>query len=112
MEDMDTAISRAEHEEFRRLMESENARLEEENDRQNHRLAVLEKSVQQISNLAASTEKLATNMENMLKVQEQQGKRLETLEGRDGEMWRKVTGYIITAVVGIVIGFIFTQIGM
>ena len=109
---MDTAISRAEHEEFRRLMESENARLEEENDHQNHRLAVLEKSVQQISNLAASTEKLATNMENMLKVQEQQGKRLETLEGRDGEMWRKVTGYIITAVIGIMIGFIFTQIGM
>ena len=109
---MDTAISRAEHEEFRRLMESENARLEEENDRQNHRLAVLEKSVQQISNLAASTEKLATNMENMLKVQEQQGKRLETLEGRDGEMWRKVTGYIVTAIIGIVIGFIFTQVGM
>ena len=112
MKDMDTAISRAEHEEFRRLMESENARLEEENDRQNHRLAVLEKSVQQISNLAASTEKLATNMENMLKVQEQQGKRLETLEGRDGEMWRKVTGYIVTAIIGIVIGFIFTQVGM
>ena len=109
---MDTPISRAEHEEFRRLMESENSRLEEENDRQNHRLTVLEKSVQQISNLAASTEKLATNMENMLKVQEQQGKRLEMLEGRDGEMWRKVTGYIITAVIGIVIGFIFTQIGM
>mgnify|MGYP001083462428 CR=1 FL=1 len=109
---MDTPILRAEHEEFRRLMESENARLEEENDRQNHRIAILEKSVQQISNLAASTEKLATNMENMLKVQEQQGKRLETLEGQDGEMWRKVTGYIITVVVGIVIGFIFTQIGM
>ena len=72
---MDTQISRAEHEEFRRLMESENARLEEENDRQNHRINILEKSVQQISNLAASTEKLATNKENMLKVQEQQGDR-------------------------------------
>ena len=108
---MDTQISRAEHEEFRRLMESENARLEEENDRQNHRINILEKSVQQISNLAASTEKLATNKENMLKVQEQQGKRLETLESRDGEMWRKVTGHIITAVIGIVIEFLFQQIG-
>ena len=108
---MDAQISRAEHEEFRRLMESENARLEEENDRQNHRINILEKSVQQISNLAASTEKLATNKENMLKVQEQQGKRLETLESRDGEMWRKVTGHIITAVIGIVIEFLFQQIG-
>ena len=36
----------------------------------------------------------------------------ERLESRDGEMWRKVSGYIITAVIGIVIGFIFTQLGM
>ena len=109
---MDAPISRAEHEEFRRLMESENGRLKEENDRQNHRLAILEKSVQQISNLAASTEKLAVNMENMLKVQEQQGDRLEALESRDGEKWRSAVGYVLTAVLGIVIGFVFKQIGM
>ena len=109
---VDAPISRAEHEEFRRLMESENGRLKEENDRQNHRLAILEKSVQQISNLAASTEKLAVNMENMLKVQEQQGDRLEALESRDGEKWRSAAGYVLTAVLGIVIGFVFKQIGM
>ena len=109
---MDAPISRAEHEEFRRLMESENGRLKEENDRQNHRLAILEKSVQQISNLAASTEKLAVNMENMLKVQEQQGGRLEALEDRDGEKWRAAAGYVLTVVLGIVTGFVFKQIGM
>ncbi len=109
---MDTPITRAEHEEFCRRMEIENKRLADEDKRQNHRIDILEENVQQISALAASTEKLAVNMENMLKVQEQQGKRLETLESRDGEMWRKVTGYIITAVIGIVIGYIFTQIGM
>jgi len=38
--------------------------------------------------------------------------KVSTLESRDGEMWRKVTGYIITAIVGIVIGYIFKQIGM
>ena len=48
----------------------------------------------------------------MVKEQEKEGKRLEVLEGRDGEMWRKVVGYIITAVIGIVIGFVFHQIGM
>ena len=48
----------------------------------------------------------------MLKEQVKQGKRLETLENRDGEMWRKVVGYIVTAVIGIVLGFVFTQIGM
>lgn len=102
---MDTPITRAEHEEFRR-------RLEEENQRQDKRIALLEENTKRLETLNTSIEKLAVNMESMLKEQVQQGKRLEVLEGRDGEMWRKVVGYIITAVVGIVVGFIFTRIGM
>lgn len=109
---MDTPITRAEHEEFCRRMEAENKRLADEDKRQNHRIDELEDNVRQISFLAASTEKLAVNMENMLKVQEQQGERLERLESRDGEMWRKVMGYIVTAVIGAVITLVFTQIGM
>lgn len=102
---MDTPISRAEHEEFRR-------RLEEENKRQDKRIELLEEAVEKNNSMAASVEKLATNMENMLKEQEKQGKRLETLEGRDGEMWRKVTSYVVTAVIGIIVGFLFVQIGI
>jgi len=109
---METPVNHAEHEEFRRTIEADFRRLEDEDKRQNKRLEELERNVQQISALTRSVEKLATNMESMLKVQEQQGKRLETLEGRDGEMWRKVVGYLVTAVIGIVIGFIFTQLGM
>ena len=105
-------ISRHEHEEFRRSMEAENQRLEDENDRQNHRLNTLEETVKQIAAISTSVEKLALNMENMLKEQVNQGKRLETLESRDGEMWRKVVGYVVTAVVGIVVGFLFKQAGM
>lgn len=102
---MDTPITRAEHEEFRR-------RLEEENARQDKRIALLEENTKRLELLNTSIEKLAANMENMLKEQVQQGKRLEVLEGRDGEMWRKVVGYIATAVVGIILGFIFTQVGI
>ena len=109
---MDDVITRAEHEEFCRRMEAENQRLEDENNRQNHRIEAVEKTTQLIASLAASVEKLAANMENMAKEQERQGKRLETLESRDGEMWRKVVGYIVTAIVGGVIGFIFTRLGM
>lgn len=109
---MDTPITRAEHEEFRRHMEAENERLADEDKRQNRRIDELEETVRRIDKLTASTEKLAVNMENMLKIQEQQGERLERLENRDGEMWRKVTGYVITAVISIVVGFIFAQIGM
>lgn len=102
---MDSPITRAEHEEFRK-------RIEEENHRQNRRIELLEESVRQMGALTTSVEKLATNMSNMVKEQEKQGKRLEALEGRDGEMWRKVAGHIITAIISIVIGFLFAQLGM
>lgn len=102
---MDTPITRAEHEEFRR-------RLEEENGRQDKRISLLEDNMRELSALTTSVEKLAVSLENMVKEQEKQGKRLETLEARDGEMWRKVVGYIVTAVVGILLGFIFTEIGI
>lgn len=102
---MDTPITRAEHEEFRR-------RIEEEEHRQNRRLEVIEGNIAELMKLTASIERLATNMENMLKEQERQGDRLETLEARDGKKWRQVSGYVITTIVGIVIGYIFLQIGM
>ena len=109
---MEDAISRAEHEEFAKRMVAENQRLDDENRRQNKRLDILEENAKAQTALAVSVERLATNMENMLKEQKEQGKRLETLESRAGEMWRKVVAYIATAIVGIVIGFIFRQAGM
>lgn len=102
---MDNPITRAEHEEFRR-------RLEEENRRQDKRIELLEHTVQQISDLTTSVEKLAVSMEGMLREQEKQGKRLETLEDRDGAMWRKAVAYGATALVGIFIGYIAQQLGL
>lgn len=102
---MDTPITRAEHEEFRR-------RLEEENNRQDKRIALLEENTKQIGSLTVSVEKLAQSIELMVKEQEKQGRRLELLESRDGELWRKVIGYVVTAVVGAVLGFLARQIGL
>ena len=105
-------VSHREHEEFRRSMEAENKRLEDENNRQNHRLESLEKTVEQVAAISTSVEKLALNMQHMLDEQISQGKRLATLESRDGEMWRKVVGYVITTITGIVVCYIFTQLKM
>lgn len=102
---MENGIGREEHEEFVR-------RMEDERKRTNHRLEDLEDGLRQIQDLTASVERLALSVESMAKSQGKQEERLETLEGRDGEMWRKVTGYVVTAVIGIVVGYIFTQIGM
>lgn len=109
---MDNPVTHRELNQFRELMESENGRLKEENDRQNHRISVLEDSVREISNLAASTEKLAANMENMLKIQETQSKRLDQIESRDGEKWRKAVAYIGTAILGAVLTIVLAELGL
>lgn len=102
---MDNPITRAEHEEFRR-------RLEEENRRQDKRIELLEDNIRELNQLTASVSKLATSIESMVKEQEKQGKRLETLEDRDGAMWRKIVAYGATALVGIFIGYIAQQLGL
>lgn len=105
-------VSMEMHKEFEKRMISENERLSDEDKRQNKRIDVLEDTVRQIGDLTASVKELAVSMKNMAKLQEQQGQDIEELKNRDGEMWRKVTGFVITAVISIVIGFIFAQIGM
>ena len=102
---MDNIITREEHEEFMKRMEAED-------NRQNRRIEILEKTTEQIQTLTTSVEKLAMNMESMVRQMGQQGERLEALESRDGEMWRKAMAYLVTAVIGAVVGYIFKQIGM
>ena len=102
---MDSPITRAEHEEFRK-------RIDAENNRQNHRIKLLEEQTKQVTEIVLSVRELALSIKQMAETQKEQGEKLEKLESRDGEMWRKVTGYVMTAIIGIVIGFVFQQIGM
>ena len=98
-------ISRNEHDEFVKRMEAEHSR-------QNHRIGDLEDTVKQIGDLTVAVGKLATSMEQMLNEQQTQGKRLEDLESRDGEMWRKITSHVLTAVAGAIICFVMAKIGI
>ena len=100
---MDTPITRAEHEEFSR-------RIEDWERRQDKRLELLEENVREIGALTTSVEKLAQSVESMVKEQERQGKRLEALENRDGEKWRKLMGYALSALVSGFVGFLVASI--
>ena len=102
---MDTPIARAEHEEFVR-------RMDEANERQSKRISILEEEVRQISDLTISINRMSISIENMTVQLVEQGKRLQALESRDGEMWRKIMGYLVTTILGIVVGFLFHQIGL
>lgn len=98
-------LLRKEHEEFAR-------RMQEENDRQNHRLAALEEQGRGNNKLLLSIERLATNMESLQREVNEQGRRLETIEGRDGETWRNVKWYALIAVAGAVTGYALHFIGL
>ena len=93
---MEDCIARAEHEEFAK-------RIDAENTRQNRRIEALEQSVDRFGRIASSVERLATNMEGMLKEQERQGERLDKMEGKPGENWN-VTVKSILAAIGSAIG--------
>lgn len=87
---MDEPVSRAEHEEFAK-------RIDAQEKRQDKRLEMLENTVREIGALTLSVQRLAQSLESMVEEQERQGRRLQALEDRDGEKWRKLMGYIATA---------------
>lgn len=101
---MENYISRQEHDEFVRRMQDEHKRI-------HYRITDTEKKVDKIYDLTSSVERLATSIESMAKEQKEQGERLEELEARDGETWRKVKWYILTLAIGAVAGAVFTTIG-
>lgn len=94
-------------------------RMEEEDNRQNHRITKLELAIESISSIATSVERLATNMEHMVREQARQGEnlnnqseRISKLESRDGEMWRKVVSHIVISVISIIIGYFACKFGL
>lgn len=98
-------LSKELHDEFAKRMEGEHTR-------QNKRIANLETKLEENNKLLSSVERLAISVENMQKQLTTQGLKIDELESRDGESWRKFVGYVISAVVGGVIVFVFKQLGM
>lgn len=87
-------------------------RIEDENNRQNKRIEVIEDHVCEITKIATNVEKLAVNMEHMVSELKDQGVRLKALEDRDGDMWRKIVSYSITAILSIILGFLASHLGL
>lgn len=100
---MDEPISRAEHEEFAK-------RIDAQEKRQDKRLEMLENTVREIGALTLSVQRLAQSLESMVEEQERQGRRLQELEDRDGEKWRKLMGYIATALTSGAVTLLLSQI--
>ena len=100
---MDEFVTKAVHDEFAR-------RIDEENDRQNKRLSLLEAGQTQINELVSTVKVLGVNMENMAKEQAKKGEKLEEIEGKPGKRWDTLIACIITCVATFVISYILTHV--
>lgn len=96
---MENVVSRAEYEEYQR-------RIEDEDARQNKRIAGLEEREKANQELALSVQKLAISVEQMCKELTLQGQRLAKLEAEPADRWRDVTKQIITLIVAAVTSFV------
>lgn len=101
MEDM---ITRKEHEEFSR-------RIDDENTRQNRRIAMLEENVKEIHGLTVSVERMAVNMENMLAAIERQGTliekqndRIDNIEREPAKDHKEIKMEIIKTIISALVG--------
>lgn len=104
-------ITRREHEEFARRMDSENERIKDENERQNRRIAIVEESVNEFNKLVLQIERIAVSIQQMTEEISKQGERLENIESKPGKRWETLIGGIIGAIAGaagtaIVSGFV------
>ena len=102
---MEDYITVAEHKEYAK-------RVEAEDTRQNKRLDTLETNISEMMTVQSDIRAINANIEQILKTLEKEETRLDTLESRDGDMWRTVVKYAITAIVAASVGFAFAQIGL
>ena len=98
----DEYVSRMEHEEFVKRIDNNAKQL-------NDRIDKIERQNNQITDLLVLVNKLASSMEHMMKETDDQSKRLDKLESKDGEMWRKFLGYVISGIVGIAITLLLSN---
>ena len=70
-----------------------------------HEIGSLKHRMREQESLTGCINKLATNMECMLKEQIAQGKRIEELEREPAENWKVLIQALITGAVGVFIGY-------
>lgn len=92
---------------------SEHSKLiDAEQQRQNKRIDILEKKLEDNTKLLLTVQRLAHGVENVQNELISQGKRLESIESRDGDAWRNFKWLLVGAGITLfitVVGFYITN---
>lgn len=103
-------VAKAWYEEFSK-------RMDDENTRQNRRIAELEENVKEIHKLTVSMERMSANMQSMLEAIERQGNlierqtsRIDDIEKEPADNYKQIKTLIITTIVSAIIGGFASQL--
>lgn len=88
-------ISRHEHDEFAH-------RIQDEHNRMNKRIGIMEQEIKETNKLIIAVNKLASAIEGMQKEQKEQGERLKKIEQVPADNWKVVKSSILSAIGGVV----------
>lgn len=78
----------------------------------NRRVDKYEKNSEALNELALSVHDLAVSVKNMSEKQIQQDTRLANLESKPAKRWESFVQLVITTLVGAVLGFLLTWLGL
>lgn len=70
----------------------------------------LKGSVRLMNQLVVSVERMTVTLENMVHTQEQTNDRLTALEKEPADKYKTIKNYAVTAILGLIIGFLFKTI--
>ena len=87
-------------------------RVDDENNRQNHRIDKLEKIADQLTDMSASIKAMVVTMQSMQKEQERQGERLDDIERKPADNWNQLVYSLIAMVATAAVTYIITKGGL
>ena len=87
-------------------------RVDDENNRQNHRIDKLENLTEQLSDMAASIKVMAVSLQGMQAEQKEQGERLKKIEEEPADKWNSLVKTIITVVATAFVTYMLTKGGI
>ena len=68
--------------------------------------------VQQLTALTGTIQALKTSVDTTIKEQNAIGERVKKLEDKDGDMWRTAVKYVLSALLGGLVVFVLSRIGI
>ncbi len=87
-------------------------RIDDEQERQNHRIAELEGNLFHINKLTLSVEKMAVAVTNMQEEIKRQGDKIAAIEKEPADNWKTLIKTLITVVATAVVTFLLAKGGL